>query len=268
MDWVPAITTTSLFGVVVIFVGWLSKKALLSWVTGAVSHDFDQKLERVKADLRKKEAQIDALRSGALSGVQHRQSALYDRRLQAIEDLWSSVISLTGAKHLCQLMAIVKFDVAAEEAAKNSKFREVFKAFGAGVDLKKMDLKSAQKSRPFVSPPVWAFYQAYQSIISQAVIQMETLKHGVGKDLTKSDELVKLVAVTLPHQKGYIENYGIAGCYYLLDEIEQKLLVEIDKMLNGAEADRESLETAANIIKVAEALAAVNAEEARQYSQP
>ena len=250
MDWLPAISTTTLLCVAV----WLGRNVILERLKESVRHEFNEKLERVRAELREKESQIDALRSGALSGVQHRQSALYDRRLRATEDLWGAVISLAGAKQISALMASIKFDAAAEEAAKNTQFREILKIMGGIFDPKKIDLKQALLSRPYVSKLAWAYFSAYQSIVMHAVIQLESLKAGLVKDFSKADEIVGLVKAALPHQEQYIEKYGISACHYLLEELELKLLNEIDNTLNGVEDDQESLKKAANILKEADSL--------------
>lgn len=255
MDWIPAITTTALLGVA----AWLGRNALLERLKGSISHEFNEKLENVRAELREKESQIDALRSGALSGVQHRQAVLYGRRLKATEDLWKAVVSMAGAKNISAMMAAIKFDEAAKEAAHNPKLREVFKTMGgAFFNPEKLDLSDALKSRPYVSELAWAYYSAYQSIVMHSIILLEALKAGLDKDFSKFEEMTKLVKVALPHQEPYIEKYGTSAFHYLLDELELKLLSEIKKMLNGIEADQESLEKAAKILKEADSLMAAN----------
>lgn len=254
MDWIPAITTTTLLG----GAAWLGRNVLLERLKGSISHEFNEKLEKVRAELREKENQIDALRSGALSGVQHRQAALYDRRLRATEDLWKAVVSMAGAKNLSALLANINFDAAVKEAAHNAQFREMFKTMGGFFDPKNLDISDAYKSRPYVSELAWAYYSAYQSIVMRAVIQFEALKAGLDKDFSKVEEITKLVKVALPHQEQLIEKYGADAFHFLLEELELKLLNEIGKTLNGIEADQESLKKAAIILKEADSLMSAN----------
>ena len=43
--------------------------------------------------------------------------------------------------------------------------------------------------------------------------------------------------------------YSYLGCHYLLEELDAKLLSEFQKMLAGVEADKASIEQAAEILK-------------------
>jgi hypothetical protein len=137
MEWVPAISTTTMLAIVL----WLGRNLIITRLTNAVKHEYDEKIESFKASLRKneetfradlkaKETQIDALRSGALSGIVNRQAVLYERQLNAVEKLWEAVIFLSSAKYVSQFMASVKFDVSAQEAARSEQFREFFKKIG------------------------------------------------------------------------------------------------------------------------------------------
>ncbi len=98
-------------------------------------------------------------------------------------------------------MAGLKFDVAKEEAVKNPKFREVFKAFGGGFDFNKPSTLDALKSRPFVSPLAWAYFSVYASIVAHAVIRMKGLEVGADIDFANTEQVTKLVKVALPHQE-------------------------------------------------------------------
>ncbi|MBA3613039.1 MAG: hypothetical protein H0W49_09025 [Nitrospirales bacterium] len=261
MDWIPAISTTSLLALVL----WLGRNLIITRLTNSVRHEYDEKLETLKAKFKKseelfkaelhtKESQIDALRSGALSGIVSRQAALYERRLRAVEQLWGAVISLAPAKGIASFMANLKYDVAAGEAAKNPRFREIFKAMGSGFDVGKLQTTDASKARPFVSPLAWAYYSAYQSIVMHAVFRNMLLQGGVDKDLSNTEEVTKLVKVVLPHQEAYIEKWGSSAFYYLLEELESKILFEIDSILQGKQSDTESIEKAAQILRESDRL--------------
>jgi len=61
----------------------------------------------------------------------------------------------------------------------------------------------------------------------------------------------KLITTALPHRAAFIKQVGENGYYYLLDELEEKLLDELQGMLKGVEADKASIEQAGEILKVA-----------------
>jgi hypothetical protein len=58
----------------------------------------------------------------------------------------------------------------------------------------------------------------------------------------------KVLKAALPHQTEYIDKYGHAGFYYLLDELQEKLLVELQKMLEGHDATEASINQSVEIM--------------------
>jgi hypothetical protein len=267
MDWLPAISTTLALS----FLLWLGRKLIATRLINAVKHEYDEKIENLKATLRQneesfkaelkaKEPQIEALRSGALSGIVNRQAVLYERQLSAIEQLWGAVISLAPAKAISAFMASVKFEAAAKEAAQNNRFRELFAMLGGGFDIKSLQSRGASKTRPFISPLAWALYSAYQAIVIDAALKLHMLKSGIDAvDILNTGGVTKLVKVALPHRTEYVEKYGPSACYYLLDELESSLLIEFGNILQGVQSDNESIERAALILKAAERLMEENA---------
>jgi hypothetical protein len=266
MDWIPALSTTSLLALAL----WLFRNLISTILTNSVKHEYDIKIEQLKnelrqneesfkADLRAKETQIDALRNGALSGISNRQAAIFERQLTAIEQLWDSIISLGPAKSVSAWMAVVKFEAAAKEAAKNPRFREMFSMIG-NVDLRNLQTNQALKARPFISPLAWAYYSAYQAIVIHAVVRLQMLKNGVNMvEVIDTENVTKLVKVALPHQIEYIEKYGPGAFHYLLEELETNLLLAFKLMLKGEESDKETMEKAAAIIRESEKLMDSNA---------
>ena len=114
IDWLLSpLATTALLGLLL----FLSRNWILTRLKASVEHEFNTALEAVRADLRAKETQIEALRSGALTGLASRQAALDKRRLEAIDELWAGVGALAPLKWFTSMMATIKYD----EALKKSK---------------------------------------------------------------------------------------------------------------------------------------------------
>lgn len=265
MDWIPASSTSALL----VLVLWSLRNLISTWLTKSVSHEYDKKIEALRASLRQseeafraelkaKESEIDALRTGALSGIINRQAALYQRQIVAVEQIWDAVISLAPAKRISATMAIVKFDVAAKEAAKEPRFREVFAGMGKSFGIDNLRPNEASKARPFLSQIAWAYYSAYQAIVTHAVLRINALKSGSEKDFADVEAITRVVKVALPHQTEFIEKFGPEAFHYLLDELELSLLAELDNILRGEKADKESVERAALIVKEAERLTKAN----------
>lgn len=260
--WIPSVTTTGLLA----FALWLGRNLIKTRLFKSVEHEFNTKIEALRAefrqkeeilraDLRVKENEITDLRSGALTAMASRQIALDKRMLEAVDQLWAAVKTLSAAKGISTVMSVFKFKAVAEEAAHNEQLRETFKVMGAGFDLKKVDLSGAHKARPFVSPMVWALFSAYQAIIMHSVAKFEIIKAGVGgKNFLKNDNVEKLVKAALPQYAGYIEKYGDAGYHHLLEELEESVLNALRMMLSGKEADRDNIEQAGEILKLSKEL--------------
>src|SRR5712691_9429318 len=89
LDWFPAVTTSGLLAMAL----WLGRNLILTRLTKSVEYEFSKKIEavrtqfregeeRLKADLRAKEVEIAALRSGAMTALASRQIAVDKRRLE------------------------------------------------------------------------------------------------------------------------------------------------------------------------------------------
>ncbi|MBX6421994.1 hypothetical protein [Thermosulfurimonas sp. F29] len=246
-NWLPAISTTSLFALAL----WLFRSWISARLTKSIENEFNEKIENLKSELRTKESTIESLRSAAMSGLVSRQAKLYERQLEAIDQIWEAVTELGKAKGISVTMAIVKYEEAAKEAAANPRFRQVFEIMGAGFDVKNIKLGTAAKARPFLTPLAWAYYNAYQAIILLDVMKFETLRLGLESPerFINIDGVKDIVKAVLPHHSDYLDKFGSGGLHFLLDEIERLLLVELQNIQKGIIADQENTERAAEILK-------------------
>ena len=85
------------------------------------------------------------------------------------------------------------------------------------------------------------------------------LKSGIDTvEVIDTKNVINLVKVALPHQVQYIEKYGPGALHYLLEELENNLLMAFQLMFKDDESDKDTLEKAAAIIKQSEALMDAN----------
>ncbi len=261
--WLPAVTTTSLFGVIT----WLFRSLIITRLTKTVQSQFDVKLENLKSELREKEVKtqsslkskedtIEKHRTGAMSAFMVRQEKLYEKQLLAIDQVWESLLELNKAKYICMNMGIVNFEYSAKEAPKNPKLRDFFTMISGDVDIKKLNLSPANKARPFLSSMAWAYYNAYRSIVTLSIFKLETLKIGVEspEKYLKLNGITELLKIVLPHQADYLEKYGHEVHHNLLDEIEELLLSELKNMKNGINTDEDNVKRAGAIIKASDSM--------------
>jgi hypothetical protein len=262
IDWFPAATTSGLLAVAL----WLGRHLILTRLTKSVEYEFSKKIEdvrtqlregeeRLKADLRAKEAEIAALRSGALSALASRQVVLDKRRLEAVDQLWSAVMNLASARRISGCIALTDYEKTAQAAERDPWIREFFKMVGGEFDMKNLKPEGAAKARPFVSPMAWVIYEAMQAITTNAVVRLQVLKAGLGvMDLVDHNLITMLLKAILPHRAGLIDQYGPQIYHSLLEELDEKLINEFQAMLAGVEADKASVKHAAEISKLAREL--------------
>ncbi|PML51784.1 hypothetical protein BCT75_08960 [Vibrio lentus] len=270
VDWIPAISTTTFLAAGL----WLARNLIMTRLTNAVRHEYDNKLETLKsefsqkqellkADLRAKELQLESIKTVALSGITQRQTALFEKQVTAIEVLWSQVIDLAPVKGAAQSLAVIKFDVAIKTAAENENARQMFEMLGGHVDLQSVDTKDSHKVRPFISPLAWAYFYAYAAILGHVVFKYHMLKKGLDyPQIIETSHLKKVIITALPHQKEYIESVDPESYFHLLDELETSMLRAFDNTLKGVQEDKATLLQAAEIIKASEDL--TNTDLARQ----
>ena len=144
MEWIPALSTTALLS----FILWLSRNMIITRLTNAVKHEYDEKVENIKADLKARDSQVEALRSGALSGISNRHTTLYNQQINAIEELWESIVLLAPAKSISATMSVINFKKVSELSKSNPKIREMFTQLG-NVDLKNLPTNKALKTSKF-----------------------------------------------------------------------------------------------------------------------
>ncbi|WP_447065649.1 hypothetical protein [Vibrio alginolyticus] len=262
VDWIPAISTTSLLA----FALWLTRNLISTRLTNAVRHEYDNKIETLKsefnekqellkADLRAKELQLESIKAVALSGITQRQTALFDKQVAAIEVLWSQIIDLAPVKGAAQSLAVIKFDVAIKTAAENENAREMFEMLGRHADLQSVDTRNSNKARPFISPIAWAYFYAYTSILGHAVFKLHMLKKSLDyPEIIETSNLKKVIVAALPHQKEYVDKVDPEAYFHLLDELESLMLIAFNNTLKGVQEDKAALLQAAEIIRASEDL--------------
>lgn len=152
-------------------------------------------------------------------------------------------------------MSIVKFEAAAKLTEGDVKAREAFEMFGAGFDLKKLDLSGADAARPFLTPMVWAIYSAIHAITMHGVVRWSVLKFGLGaKNLVDDEKVAKLIKAVLPGHAEFIDKFGPSSYFNVLASLDSQLMIELDNMLAGKEVDKASIEQAVDIVNKSHSL--------------
>jgi hypothetical protein len=242
--------------------GFFARNWIKARIEKGVQHRFDVKIEEVRADLRKneetlkselreKEAEITTLRNSVLAGSASRQALLDKRRFEAVEKTWASVNEHgSKLKHISSFVALLKYDEVAKEANEPG-MQKLFSVFGAGAPEPSDMPPFALSEQPFVPALVWAYYRCYVYILTMNLTLFRLVKEGVTDPVGSTaplsvvadryfsfENLRSALKAALPHQAKFIDENEPARFHYLLDEIESGLLAELQKVLDGREADQ------------------------------
>ncbi|SDR87094.1 hypothetical protein [Bradyrhizobium canariense] len=261
-DWLPRISLLISLAVPLgIFIGRHWMKARLE---KGVQHRFDLKIEEMRADLREseerlksalrdRESEIAILRNVVLAASSGRQALLDKRRFEAVECIWRAVNDMAQLKGLSSMMAIMNVKEVAKEVG-DPRMQQLLSMIGAGTPNISDLPNIARNERPFLPELTWAYFTAYSTILYGNLAVYKTLAAGV-KDFEKylkRDGSKEILKEALPHQSKWIDDSSPEAYHYLLDELENNLLLELRKILNGVETD------AAEITKARKILNAVN----------
>lgn len=234
------------------FGGFAGRRWIIAWIDNRVAVQGEKELASYRAELSAEKEKIAALRENILSGQASRQAMLDQRRIEAVARIWQCVNELARCRMSAEMLQIINIDAAGNHAPNDPKTREFFAALAKiGGPPEKLS-EPAMADEPFVSPDAWALYKTYVTITTNAFAVLSALEHGLSPNrFLKMEEMVALAKMVLPHQSDFMDKYGPSGAYFLLDEIKQKLLNELRSMLEGKKIDREQLQQAIEITKLA-----------------
>ncbi|WP_156421065.1 MULTISPECIES: hypothetical protein [unclassified Sphingopyxis] len=207
--------------------------------------------ERLKSNLRNREAEISVLRDGALSGRASRAAQIDKRRLAAVDHLWDAVLKLSSLQGPALTLSMLKLDAVAKEVPENENLREMLEMMMLVKDFEEtISGLRAEVERPYVEEPLWSAYSAYSSVIigSWAIMKMLTIGIKDANQFVKLDHMKNVLKAALPHRAKVIDEGDVTSHYHFLDEIKQNILVEIKRELDGERADGEALKKAATIM--------------------
>jgi hypothetical protein len=279
LDWFPstwqaAITASAVGSVVLAIIAFVGSTFLKAKIESNIKNQYDINIEELKSSLRRlenatqnemraKEDQISALRSGALSGLANRYVLLDKRRIEAIEKVWSHVIHLGRLKLSVAMTKSIKMDYVINIAEKNDEEGRKARDF-AGVIWSASGLDKFEPGippdteRPFVPPLVWGLFVAYRQIIGHPAAMLSAMRSGVGtKILADPKPMLDLVKAALPHQVDFIDKLGTSSIPYIADELEEKLFSEIQNSLMNPSSYHENIEQAAQILSAVDQIIAL-----------
>jgi uncharacterized protein YfbU (UPF0304 family) len=262
-NWIPWISLVFSVGTpLAIFIGrnWLKAR-----IEKGVQHGFDRQMEEMRAEFRKseerlkstlrdRESEITTLRNTVLAGSAGRQALLDKRRFEAVERVWTAVNDMAQLKSLSEFMAILNIKYVSKKVD-DPKMQRILEVIGTATlgtgtpdvgELKEV----ARDERPFLPDLAWAYFSAYSSILHGNLMLYNALRIGVGgpEAYLTMDSTKKILKAVLPHQTEWIDQNKSERYHNLLDEVEENLLAELRKILDGRESDQATTERARGIL--------------------
>ena len=253
-NWMPALVSSgALAGA-----GWLLRVPLKRWIERAIAVVFDEKLEKVKSDFRQEEeklsaelraraAEIEALRSGAFVNFASRQAELGRRRLLAIERVWAEVTELSKYRYLSTYAESLNVDAIIEATSKSAADRQKMSDFatlllGNLVDPKAQPYEaSAIKERPFVPELTFALFMSYRQVVLWPYLLLQSIRLMGDLKLLKTGPIVDVARKALPQQGAFLDEHGVAGVPFLVEELETAVLASLREALEQKDADEAAL---------------------------
>jgi hypothetical protein len=242
------------------FALFAARHRILAHITNSVQHGFNVELEKVrtelraseerlKSELRDKEAEISSLRANVLSGSASRQALLDKRRFEAVERVWTAVNDLAPVKNISRSLTVLNMKEVAKEVH-DPRMQRVLSTLDTMAPPPEKWKNVARDERPFLPDLAWAYFHAYQTTILAAYIRFAAFKTGLEDPdrYLSFDNLRNVLKAALPHQSKWIDQNEPETYYYLLEELEPLLLAELRKVLDAKETDQASIEKARAIM--------------------
>ncbi|WP_417463949.1 hypothetical protein [Kordiimonas sp.] len=220
-----------------------------------IQHELDKKLEIHRTQTVRREAEVAALREMSLSRQSSRNDALDKRRLEALDKIWCTVVELMPFEHLAKMCERIDMDAALKISAGGGHDSIGVKAF-ADTLLKSHKIEDCKPSyqpyaeRPYLSPMVWAMYSAYAQSVKYPAVQLHTIRAGLEAEILADPQtLLDMIKVALPGQAKFVDKYGSNAICFLVHDLKEALLVEINNSLDTSKIDEQGLEIAVKVIE-------------------
>lgn len=154
-------------------------------------------------------------------------------------------------KSTTALLAVIKWDAVADLTEKDGNAREMFKTMLDSAKITELFNHNAHAAMPYVSPIAAALFSAYATVITFTQAQLVVLQTGLGKNaLSSPDAVYKVLSAALPDWSEYINKVGAFGFAQVLDELEKRLLAELQRNIEGRGDDEAQVTIAAGILEL------------------
>ena len=243
-------------GAIVSLAIWFSKEWISTRLKSSIQHEYDQKLESIKAKLKEQnevalvelQAAIERhnnLLTAAHSSFAEGQKAAMERKLQAIDTLWERVLQLR--ERLPPLLGFIDF-LTVDDYKKN-KDHPMFIDLSERWSVEKISTlvdSQTERVRPYVGEYTWAVFFSYQAVMLRIVFLLhaghtDTEKLEWHKD-TGTRQLLQAVLSTTELEE--FDDTAFGKILWLQRRLESKILGAARQIISGKEFGAVALEQA------------------------
>ncbi len=218
---------------------WVFKEWLSTRLRTSIQHEYDRKLESLKADLSREAAFHAAAHSSFAEG----QKAAMERKLAAIDRLWQSLIRFRAS-----LPPILGFmDILTVDEYKGARNHPTFRQLTGEMSSDKiiaMSAHGAEDVRPFVGEYIWSLFFSYRAILLRVALLVTWGRDDAEKIEWFKDEATRQViqAVLTPEEMTAFDNLQFQKIFWLQRQLEGKILAAMHKIISGEDFVPKSIE--------------------------
>ncbi len=146
---------------------WLLRQLIINRLARSVAHEFDARLEALRAELNRQGARESAVLATALGVVTAAQTSAQDARLTALRNLWDAVLEIRTSVTFSGSLDILTAEELQRAPAEHKKLLD------RTIDLNRAYLddpltlfeqfQGIERVRPLVSDVAWAYFFAYRA---------------------------------------------------------------------------------------------------------
>jgi len=218
---------------------WVFKDWLSTRLKASIQHEYDRKLESIKAELSRDAAFHAAAHSSFAAG----QKAAMERKLNAADILWRKLVEFRD-----QLPPVLSFaDILTVQEYKDAQIHGRFGVLTQDIDLKKITSLSPlgiEEVRPYVGEYIWHLFFTYQAVFLRIVFMFtEGMKDKEKFEWFKNDSTRQLLRNTLTNgEMEAFDKVNFGKIRWLQQRLEGKILNELHKIISGEDTVPKSIE--------------------------
>lgn len=248
---------------------WLARNWLIERLRQSIRHEYDTKLEVLKAQLAGEHADaLEKLRAGvardaAVLAVAHKslsesQALAHQHRVEGVSELWRALLHVRG-----NAPAILQFlDILLPHEYPTIIDHPSFRSLVDGLSPEKIALmagdftKAVERTRLFVGEYLWSLFFAYQAIsLRIAFLAWNSRNKGkVDPWFEDPATLGLLAAVATADETAHFKQLQFGQIAWLRRLIEGKFLTTANKIITGEASNDFAVQEALRISRAAETL--------------